>query len=109
LYKPYFAVRYSGPVDKRTVKYGIGYLVCAGFKPAMIDLRNDDTTVNGIPLIIHQTWKTNEVPEKWKEPQESWTNQSVIYPLKRKKKNALKNYLIIKLQNLKSYNNAMFY
>ena len=44
----------------------------------------DDTTVNGIPLIIHQTWKTNEVPEKWKEPQESWTNQSVIYPLKRK-------------------------
>jgi mannosyltransferase OCH1-like enzyme len=37
----------------------------------------DDTTVNGIPLIIHQT---NEVPEKWKEPQESWTNQSVIYP-----------------------------
>lgn len=44
----------------------------------------DDTTVNGIPLIIHQTWKTNEVPEKWKEPQESWTNQSVIYPLKRR-------------------------
>jgi mannosyltransferase OCH1-like enzyme len=44
----------------------------------------DDTTVNGIPLIIHQTWKTNEVPEKWKEPQESWTNQSVTYPLKRK-------------------------
>jgi hypothetical protein len=26
----------------------------------------------------------HEVPEKWNEPQVSWTNQSVIYPLKLK-------------------------
>ncbi|XP_063444946.1 uncharacterized protein LOC134725227 isoform X2 [Mytilus trossulus] len=43
-----------------------------------------ETTVNGIPLIIHQTWKSKNVPDKWKDAQASWTNQSVIYPLKRK-------------------------
>ena len=25
-----------------------------------------------IPKIIHQTWKTQEVPEHWKESQEEW-------------------------------------
>ncbi|XP_071130150.1 uncharacterized protein [Mytilus edulis] len=43
-----------------------------------------ETTVNGIPLIIHQTWKSSSVPEKWKDAQASWTEQSVEYPLTRK-------------------------
>ena len=29
-------------------------------------------TDSGIPKIIHQTWKTKEVPEKWKKSQEEW-------------------------------------
>lgn len=43
-----------------------------------------ETSVNGIPLIIHQTWKNDKVPEKWSKAQVSWTDQSVKYPLKRK-------------------------
>jgi hypothetical protein len=39
LYEGKYFKHYHGG-DKRTVKYGIGYLVCAGFKPAMIDLMN---------------------------------------------------------------------
>jgi mannosyltransferase OCH1-like enzyme len=29
-------------------------------------------TNGGIPKIIHQTWKTTEIPEKWKKSQEEW-------------------------------------
>jgi mannosyltransferase OCH1-like enzyme len=50
---------------------GIFYLSTFNWRVHMFDIPKqisvhpfDDTTVNGIPLIIHQTWKTNEVPEK---------------------------------------------
>jgi mannosyltransferase OCH1-like enzyme len=29
-------------------------------------------TNSGIPKIIHQTWKTKDIPEKWKKSQEEW-------------------------------------
>jgi mannosyltransferase OCH1-like enzyme len=29
-------------------------------------------TKNGIPKIIHQTWKTKDVPEKWKTSEKEW-------------------------------------
>src|SRR4051794_26367104 len=29
-------------------------------------------TEHKIPLILHQTWKTSEVPDEWKPYQQSW-------------------------------------
>jgi len=34
-----------------------------------------------IPKIIHQTWKTNEIPEKWKELQKTWKLPNYKYIL----------------------------
>jgi mannosyltransferase OCH1-like enzyme len=31
-------------------------------------------TSSGIPKIIHQTWKDNNIPEKWKKSQKQWIN-----------------------------------
>lgn len=31
-------------------------------------------TASGLPKIIHQTWETEDIPEKWKAAQEQWKN-----------------------------------
>jgi len=37
-----------------------------------IKIDNPSLTKNGIPKIIHQTWKTKNVPKKWKKSEKEW-------------------------------------
>ena len=37
-----------------------------------MDLDHPSYTKSGIPKIIHQTWKTKDIPEKWKLSEQEW-------------------------------------
>lgn len=39
---------------------------------AEIEARRNQTLTSPIPNIIHQTWKNEDIPERWQIPQHAW-------------------------------------
>jgi inositol phosphorylceramide mannosyltransferase catalytic subunit len=39
---------------------------------AEIEARRNQTLASRIPNIIHQTWKNEDIPERWQIPQRAW-------------------------------------
>ncbi len=57
---------------------------------------NAQLTRNGIPKIIHQTWKTNDIPDKWKISQREWKRLHPTWIYHLWTDDEIRNYIVMR-------------